>query len=664
MIDMLKLVIYAYSQEKRDKEGTMKRISAVGVVLASLLTAMAMGQQSKGTRPGKPAEPQKAASTVETILRNHCKLDVDGDGVFEIEELSLLDRTPIAYKPNAGLVVIFVEPRLLSLPSGRTMGRDNASQDLLDRLDRFQKDLSAEGFPNHLVKAQVYSGTSHQDGQTVIGLRRLLRAFRGTYPGLKGAIFVGSFPEPMIVRKWLWKRPAEGLTIGGKICSQGSEYLRIVPEIISERSDLVLADLTGNWDTLYHKGPYSISSIEALPDKKLAADEPRVGQRIASRQFNRTNLTFSDLFLIDDTDLSFHSESPTLDFSVKSLLKHPELTGPNRNAPNPISRPEIFISRINARQIAVNPDPNFRGIAGKAFLDDKRNPQTVVSAAKLTLDEYIFWKRDAAFERRLLIEYFDRNHRFRTTRPSGQKIQAAVVAYPQKDFTAEAIAKWMKSQCPDIQVRKQEDANLAAYVAWLKGSGSILFVDAHSTSMFSEFGASHDGAPALESAVGGTPWRWAEDGTQTVNGRKGYRYKPTFLDQGGKADLHLHRSIYESGLLASTTPRIYIHKGCQANSPLWAETYPYNHLYYGAFQTVEGVLFYLNGVAVVARAKVFYDPPEDFITGLTSANGNIGKGWEAYFRYSSNDAALAKDPAGCKRSYTWSVLGDWTLRVR
>jgi hypothetical protein len=642
----------------------MKRIIAVCAVLAALLTATATGQQSKGTRPGKPAEPQKTRSTVETILKNHSKLDVDGDGVFEIEELTLLDRSPVAYKPNADLVVILVEPRLLSLPSGRAMGRANAAQDLLDRLDRFQKDLIIDGFPNHLVKAQVYSGTVHQDGQTVIGLRRLLRAFRDKYPGLKGVLFVGSFPEPMIVRKWLWKRSAEGLAIGGKVCAKGSEYLRIVPEIISERSDLVLADLTGNWDKLYHKGPYSIGSIEAVPDEKLAANEPKAGQRITSSQFNRTDLVFTDLFFIDDTDLSIYSESPTLDFRVRSLLKHPEMTDRNKTAPNPISRPEIFVSRINARHIAVNPDPNFRGIAGNAFLDDKRNPQTVVSAAKLGLEEWVFWKRDAAFERRLLIEYFDRNHRFRTTLPPGRTIQAAAIAYPKTDFTAEANAQWMTDQCPDIRVRKQEDANLAAYVVWLKGSGSILFIDAHSTQMLSDFGSSYGGATALEKAAGGTPWRWAEDGTPIVNGQKGFRYKPTFRDQGGKADLHLHRSIYESGLLASTAPRIYIHKGCQANSPMSADQAPYNHEYYGVFQTVEGVLFYLNGVAVITRAKVFYDPPEDFITGLTSADGNIGKGWEAYFRYSCNDAALAKDPAGCKRSYTWSILGDWTLRVR
>jgi hypothetical protein len=642
----------------------MKRMIAMGIVLAALLTTTAPGQQSNSPRPRKPGAPQKAWSSVETILKNHSKLDVDGDGIFEIEELTLLDRSPIAYKPNADLVVIFVEPRLLSIPSGRTTGRTNAAQDLLDRLDRFQKDLIADGFPNCLVKAQVYSGTAHQDGETVIALRRLLRAFRDNYPGLKGAIFVGSFPEPMIVRKWLWKKAAKGLTIAGKACAQGSEYLRIVPEIISERSDLVLADLTGNWDALYHKGPYAIRSIEAVPDEKLAANEPKAGQRITSRQFNRTDLTFNDLFFIDDTDLSIHSESPTFDFTVRTLLKHPEMTDKNKTAPNPISRPEIFVSRINARQIAVNPDPNLRGIAGKAFLDDKGNPQTVVSAYKLHLEEWVFWKRDSALERRLLIEYFDRNHRFRTTRPPGRTIPAAAIAYPQKDFTAEEDAQWMKAQCPDIQVRKQEDANLAAYVFWLKGSGSILFIDAHSDPMFSQFGASYDGTTALESAVGGTPWRWAEDGTATVNGQKGARYKPSFLNQGPNADLYLHRSIYESGLLASTTPRIYIHKGCQANSPKWADSYPYNSEYYGVFQTAEGVLFYLNGVAVVARAKVFYDPPEDFITGLTSANGNIGKGWEAYFRYSCNDAALAKDPAGCKRSYTWSILGDWTLRVR
>ncbi|MBN1939700.1 MAG: hypothetical protein JW843_08940, partial [Candidatus Aminicenantes bacterium] len=246
----------------------MSRKIVFGVLLAAWMTVGASGWQGRSVRPGKtggaPADPTEA------ILKNHSRLDVDGDGIFEIDELSMIDRAPASCDPNADLVVVFVEPRLLDLPSGRIAGRSGAAQDFLDRLDRFQKDLAADGFPNHLVRAKVYNGIVHQDGRTVIAFRRLLKAFRGKFPNLRGAVFVGSFPEPMIARKWVWKRSAKGLNIGGKDCPANGEYVRIVPEIISERSDLVLADLTGPWDGLYQKGPLSVEAIEAVPEKKLA----------------------------------------------------------------------------------------------------------------------------------------------------------------------------------------------------------------------------------------------------------------------------------------------------------------------------------------------------------------------------------------------------------
>jgi len=643
----------------------MKRHLILCVALAALLAAGAFGRQgqSKSTRPG--GETPSGSDPTGTILNDHKKLDVDGDGLLEIQDLALIDRTPVSLKTSADFVLVLVDPRLLTTsvdPADRSAGRPSASQDFLDGLDRFQNDLRADGFPNHLVKAQVYSGTSHQDGRTVIALRRLLRAFRDKFPAFKGVIFIGSFPEPMIARMWVWKKSAKGLTIGGKVCSEGTEFLRIVPEIVSERSDLVLADLTGNWEALYQKGPYSVTSIEAVPDQKLAADGPKAGKRITSSQFNRTTLAFNDVFFIDDTDLTFHSESPTLDFTVNATLKHPEMTAKNKTAANPIARPEIFVSRINARHIGLIVDPNLQGIAGRGLLDEGRKPQTVVFVNEHV--ESSFWKRDLAMERRLLIEYFDRNHKFRTDRPAGGSIQAAAIAYPLKDFSAADDAQWMKSQCPTMQVRTQENASLVEYINWLKGSGTILFIDAHSNSNNTEFGKSYGGPSALESALKGQIWRWQADGKTTVNGIQGYRYKPSWGGQDGNADFYISRSIYESGLLASAPPRIYIHKGCQANSPYYADQLAYDNPSYAVFQNAECVLFYLNGVAIVTRAKVFYDPPRDFIKGLTSPGGNIGKGWEAYFRSECNDAELAKDPADCKRSYTWSILGDWTLRAR
>lgn len=649
----------------------MRRHLALILTLFAFFTAAPglIGQQGRG-RAARPTTPPKPGpDPTVTILGDYKKLDVDGDGVLEIEDLAIFDRTLVSLKSNVDFVLVLVESRLVPANSGspgdRATGRGPgySSQVFLDCLDQFQKDLRADGFPNHLVRAQVYSGSGHHDGLTVIALRRLLRACRDKFPNFKGVIFVGSFPEPMLVRKWVWKKPAEGLTIGGKVCPAGTEYLRITPEIISERSDLVLADLTGNWEALYRPGVNDITSIEAVPDQKLAANGPRAGKRITSSQFNQAFIKFNDMFFIDDTDMTLNSQSGNLDFTINALLKHPEMTEQNKLAPNPIARPEIFVSRINARNIAINPNPSFIDSDGLGFLDANGKPRTFLSPYSLGSGAMI-WYRDATLELRLLIDYFDRNHRYRTDRPGGPTIHAAAISYGDNLAGAVYDAQWMKDQCPDMKVRTKENASLVDYIEWLKGAGAVMFISAHSNGTGSEFGNDYGGAAALERALGPGLWKWETAGAGPQNGKYIVTYKPGFSQQGGMADFYVGRSIYENGLLVSRRPRIYIHKGCQVNSPENADASPYSSQAYGSFQNAECILFYLNGVAVVSRAKVFYDGPRDFIKGLTSQRGNVGKGWEAYYRAECNDAELAKDPADCKRSYTWSILGDWTLGAR
>ena len=94
-----------------------------------------------------------------------------------------------------------------------------------------------------------------------------------------------------------------------------------------------------------------------------------------------------------------------------------------RSSINIIAKPEIGVSRINPYHVAVNPDPSITGSDGRRLLDAAGNPQTVSSAAPLfntgnTQSSTLFNHRDFDLERRLLISYFDRNHRFRSPRPS------------------------------------------------------------------------------------------------------------------------------------------------------------------------------------------------------------------------------------------------------
>jgi hypothetical protein len=135
----------------------------------------------------------------------------------------------------------------------------------------------------------------------------------------------------------------------------------------------------------------------------------------------------------------------------------------------------------------------------------------------------------------------------------------------------------------------------------------------------------------------------------------------------GQGDLYIHRTLYENKVLSDSASSFYIHMGCQANSPARASTEAYNQGRYGVFQNVEGILFYVKGLALASRAKVFNDWPRDLPEefGLTPTS-RFGDGLTAYFQRDSQDTNLGRfeNAAGCKRAYTWSIIGDWTLRLR
>ena len=69
-------------------------------------------------------------------------------------------------------------------------------------------------------------------------------------------------------------------------------------------------------------------------------------------------------------------------------------------------------------------------------------------------------------------------------------------------------------------------------------------------------------------------------------------------------------------------------------------------------------------VAILGRAKVFYDEPRGFAETL-AAGGTIGAAWQRYFELDSEGptwSAVGGD-IGRKRATFWSILGDPTLRL-
>ncbi len=67
---------------------------------------------------------------------------------------------------------------------------------------------------------------------------------------------------------------------------------------------------------------------------------------------------------------------------------------------------------------------------------------------------------------------------------------------------------------------------------------------------------------------------------------------------------------------------------------------------------------------MVGRAKVFYDEPRGFCAALGEGR-TFGAAWQRYFAIESvaTDWREVGDDIGRKRSYFWSIVGDWTLRL-
>ena len=131
----------------------------------------------------------------------------------------------------------------------------------------------------------------------------------------------------------------------------------------------------------------------------------------------------------------------------------------------------------------------------------------------------------------------------------------------------------------------------------------------------------------------------------------------------GRLNWFLLRSLWQNGAVAPE-PAFYLHTGCEGISPTGARGWPYDHRNYGARQGAEAQIFFGQGLALVGRAKVFYDEPRGFADALRDGR-TIGEAWARYFEIESGATSWSKAPGqiGRKRAYFWSVLGDWSLKL-
>ena len=590
-----------------------------------------------------------ASRNINSILESFQGYDMDGDEIDEINRLSFMPFEDPSQNVNteSKLVLVLVEDRILNdIP-----GSQYSTTDLLNRLHQYKCDLQAEGYETRFIEADVYDGIQHQDGQSLLAIRNFLKEINRTW-NLQGVVLVGSFPEAMLVRRWIWNRGG-GFEFLGNTHGQGSDmrYLRIVPEIVSHRADLVLGDLDGSWEDIYVKNEY-LKSIEALPSSSTPSNWNSLDSvTFTSSVFNETTIQFEDFFWIKDDSYEVITSSGTLELNLNKTQRHPEISYEDRSSPNPISKPDILISRINPKHVAVVPAEN-------SLLDSDGRPKT----AELDRDIHrtSFFRRDATTERELLIDYFDRNHNYRVGGNPKNSHRTASASYGTGLISASNFNNYLNEASTSFGTpRSYNDASLYDYVRFLKTSATLKAMSSHSNAWNSKFGEIYN-LSDLENFVGGYLWRWKK---QLIEGI--YRYEPSFEEQGGHADLYLHRTIYENNVLSDSGSSLYIHNGCEVNSPGGSRSNPYSDENYGSFQNAEGILFFLNGLAIASRAKIFYDKPEGFTEEIGKNRRNaFGVGWKAYFEKESNDASLANDVAGNKRTYNWSILGDWTLRIK
>ena len=591
-------------------------------------------------------------------------LDLNGDGVVEISSLRPLETPPQPDGRQERLVLILVEARLL-VPLREPGDGDT---DLMPALRRFADDLRNAGWRSRLIATDVYAGGRHQDGRTLLALRRFFRAVADSSPPLAGAVLIGSFPEAFLVRSYNWRKRTKLTLNKGKANEHRFDepvpYLRTVPEPVAMKCELVLCDLDGNWEGLYVEARERLPSVIGIfPDGVPA----RGG---ICPDFERSGVVFEDFFHVNDGHFDVRElvvrrksdetgepeeQVTAIDFVPLGDAVDEECTAEDRARGNPLARPEIIVSRINPRGVALRPKPNVVGTDGKGLLDGAGKPRTVVFADEKSVPRWIsVWERDPVLERQLLVSYFDRNHRYRRGEFAWAFKPAAIGHGLADGFPRikKACGGWEDFDEPGY--RGGTKATLLDLAEWLKLPAVIRDLRAHSDPWGSTFGKA--GIDELTAAAGGRPWVWAKEENALV---------PSLHDacKGGKADFALYRTMWQNGVLPDIGC-FYFHQGCDGISPAHARDRVYNHPDYGYWQGAEALLFYVQGLALVGRAKVFYDEPKEFCKSL-AAGKTFGETWAHYFEIESlaEDAEKGGGGIGRKRSYFWSVLGDWTLRL-
>jgi len=584
------------------------------------------------------------------IIGRYANFAMTSDAIPEINALTYMG-FEAAYPdlaPDGRLALVLIEPRLID-----TSGDPNLRGALMQRLQRLKGDLRAEGLQSRFLLADLYRGPVHKDGRIVLALRRLFKEVKASFANFEGVLLIGNFPESSLVRRVSW-------VPGGR--------LAVMTELVSSRAEIVLSDLTGNWEALYRQGDFDAEAISAEPDAATAAAGWCDGGSVRNCDFSSTNGTvmrsgrFRDAFYIDDAIYTILEDTAVprrLRIRLYQAERNNEVAPDDRSLTNILARPDIAVARINALHVAVNPNPALIGTDGRRFIDAAGNPQTVASPAPLfhIASQYVslFTHRDFDLERTLLVRYLDRNHRFRVGAFSNHPFRGAVISGTIQ-FSPDGYEGLVNAAAADFgPCVKVANADLRQYVQFHKTPATIKCIVAHSDARRSDFRDGYD-ADGMTADIGGPPLRWLHRSGQHV---------PTFEGMGGGADLVVHRAMWQHGTLRDAGASLVIHSGCDVNSVDETQGSNYVTSHYAHWNNAEGLLFFTNCIALFSRAKTFNDSPNGFADGFRLFDrANFGSCLKSYYNAQGNDGGLSTNNIQRKRAYFWSINGDWTLRLR
>jgi len=572
--------------------------------------------------------------------------DVNRDGLLEIRAIRPMGPQARAERPRCGAALVLVESRLLSPLDG--------APDVRSAIEQHIADLGRAGWDAFAVEADLYAGPVHQDGRTIVALRRFLRALKARIPDLQGVTLVGSFPEAYLVRQYNWRQHRD-LTINvgterERVFKDPVHLIRTRAECVAGTADVVLADLDGRWDRIYHQAPAVLPWIIAV----YATEEQPNGGITADYEMGTDR--YEDFFFLNDGYYTL-KELPDgrIDFRVLPT-ENLECSRKDLRRPNPMGRPDISVSRVNPRGIALRPKADVVGVHGEHLLGADGLPQTVEFESPGKVPGWTtVWEEDPVLERRLICEYFERNHRFR----AGEFASSYMPASVSTEFGShlpefrEAVPKWKEFDQPGYDLEGHDQATTLGAIEWLKRPAVLRAFKAHSDPWGGSFFETPD-AHALVAAVGGRAWSWVADGS---------KLRPGLDRSKGKLDFPIFRSLYENKALGDTAS-LFISTGCESTMPPGAHSQPYSNPAYDTWQGAAGLMFYCNGLALVGRSKVFYDEPRGFAK-LLGEGKTWGDAWRHYYEVESQaaDEEEVGGGIGRKRAQFWGILGDWSLRL-